>query len=423
MKNFLFAAAFVGMVSLQSCNGPWNMEPEAPDPLRLRIWAMPVAGRTYDTIWVERIQPIDLQRRGVEFIKPGSWLRIVQNDGNRQDTIVYRQSAATPRAWITDSRVVGAWGATLSLQAHIVWNSANDFPSGDQTTESEISAQTVLPRRYELRKDALVPLDALFRTLSVSGDPASASALLAQLGEESPEKVRRYSVTEATCDSFLQGRFVVRPFRSGDTAWSILDDRIVQGSTGAPVKRSLRSILVTQVVDRERWGGLVSAVGFEPSRARILSPIQRVEFQIRGDWTVGHDDSVGLFQPGNSRMLSVDEPDQPGMQGYPDTMSLPMMVLGYTGANVVRTLAVERSYLSYHNTMMENSSGAWSYSTIQGATGFFSGAAADSFVVHIKAARDTFAVASLRKTWCGELAATSPEERAPWTANVDCKGD
>ncbi|QQS05955.1 MAG: hypothetical protein IPK50_03470 [Fibrobacterota bacterium] len=423
MDNTRLSLLLASIASLQSCNGPWNMEPESPEPLQLRISAMPIAGRRYDTIWVERIQPIDLTRRGVEFVKPGSWLRIVQLDGNRLDTVVYRKSEDTPRAWITDSRVVAPFGATLKLEAHIAWNSAGDFPAGDETTHSDISAQTVLPRRYELRKVALAPLDMLFRSLSVSGNPGSASALLALLDAESRENVRRYSVTEATCDSFLQGRFVLRPFRSGDTAWAILDDRIVEGARGVPVKRALRPILVSQSLDRERWGGLVSVVGYDPSRARILGPIQRVGFEIRGDWTVGHEDSVGMFQPGDSRMLSVDEPDQPGMAGYPDTMSLPAMVLGYTGRNVVRTLAVERSYITNHNTMMENSSGAWSFSALHGASGFFAGAAADSFEIHLQAAADTFSVASLRKVWCGELAKTSPEKRAPWTAGVDCKGD
>lgn len=423
MRTLSCATLVAAMAFLQSCNGPWNMEPEDPPPPLLRISAMPVAGKPYDTIWVERIQPIDLARRGVEFVKPGSWMRIVQTDGNRQDTIVYRQSPGTPRAWIADSSRVVPWGASLSLEAHIVWNSADDFPAGDRTTESDIAANTVLPRRYELRKDALAPLDVFFRSLSAGDDPGSASALLDLLKEEDAARVRELFVTEATCDSFRQGKFVLRPFKSGDSLWAILDDRIVEGAFGDPVKRSLRPVLVAQVVDRERWGGLVSSIGFDPSRARILGPIQRVDFQIRGDWKVSREDSANLFQPGNSRMLSVDEPDQPGMRGYPDTMSLPVMVLGHTGRNMVRTMAVERSYLNYHGTMMDNESGAWSYSAIRGASGFFSGAAADSFEIQVRAVRDTFAMGALRRAWCAELASVPSEKRAPWTVGVDCSGE
>lgn len=422
MRISIIATLVAAMVSLQSCNGPWNLEPEDPPPPTLRVSAMPVAGRTHDTIWVERIQPIDLARRGADFVKPGSWMRVVQTDGIRHDTVVYHQSPGTPRAWITDSRAVVPYGGELSLEAHIVWNSADDFPAGDRTATSDLSGRTVLPRRYELRKEALAPLDVFFRSLSAGEDPGSASALLSLLTAENASRVRELSVTESTCDSFRQGRFVLRPFRSGDSLWAILDDRIVEGDMGSQVKRSLRPILVAQTVDRERWGGVASSIGFDPTRARILGPIQRVDFQIRGDWAVNHEDSAKMFQPGNSRMLSVDEPDQPGMRNYPDTMSLPVMLLSLTGTNVVRTLAVERSYLSYHSAMMDNESGAWSYSAIQGASGFFSGAAADSFVVHVRAARDTFAMDALRRAWCVEFASTSPEKRAPWTAGVDCSG-
>ncbi|HNY30563.1 MAG TPA: hypothetical protein PKO15_06715 [Fibrobacteria bacterium] len=420
MRMTVPAIAALALASLQACNGPWNMEPEDPPPSSLRVSAMPLAGRTFDTIWVERIQPIDLARRGLEFVKPGSWLRIVQEDGSRRDTIVFRPASGTPRAWTTDSKVVAAYGAKLFLQGRIVWNSAPDFPAGDRTAESEISASATLPARYALRKEALAPLDALFATLSSGGDPGSASELLAALLREDSARVRRHSVGLATCDSFRQGRMVFRRIRSGDTLWAVQDDRVVEGTRGSEIKRSLRPILVAQDVDRGHWGGLVSSVGFEPGRAFVLGPIQRVEFEIRGDWNVGYDDSVRMFQPGNSVMLSVDAPDQPGMSGYPDTMSLPLMVLAHTGRNMVRTMAVERSYVAYHQAMMENESGAWNYSSIHGANGYFVGAAADSFEIHLRAVRDTFAMDALRRTWCKEIADLAPHERAQWTYGVDC---
>jgi hypothetical protein len=137
---------------------------------------------------------------------------------------------------------------------------------------------------------------------------------------------------------------------------------------------------------------------------------------------VGHDDSVAMFQPGNSRMLSVDDPEQGTMMGYPDTMQLPQMVLSHTGRNVVRALAVDRTYAIYHRTMMENESGAWNYAAVKGAQGYFAGAAPESLDVFMMAARDTFPVASLRRTWCRELSSTPPRKRATWTAAVDCSG-
>jgi hypothetical protein len=202
-----------------------------------------------------------------------------------------------------------------------------------------------------------------------------------------------------------------------------MDDAMVDGPMGDRVKRSLRPIVISQEVDHERWGGLVTSIEFDPARARILGPIERLGFQIRGDWAVGHDDSVAMFQPGNSRMLSVDDPEQGTMMGYPDTMQLPQMVLSFTGRNLLRALAVDRTYAIHHRTMMENESGAWNYSALEGARGYFAGAAPESLEVFVKAVRDTFPVASLRRTWCRELSTTHPRKRAPWTSAVDCSGN
>lgn len=423
MTRNTIASLFVCVLGLAACNGPWNMEPDSPDPLVLRVSAMPVAGRPYDTIWVERIQPMGLAERGVDFVKAGSWLRVLRVDGNRHDTVEYVRSPGTPRAWIPVLPDTVPYGATLRLEAHVVWNSAADFPSGDQTTESDIRGETTLPRFYRMHKEMLAPLDMLFQTLSVADHPGSASGLLAALKAEDAGEVARRGVTEATCDSFLQGRFVLRPFSSGDSAWMIMDDALADGPMGDRVKRSLRPIVLSQDVDRERWGGLVTSIGFDPSRARILGPIERVEYQIRGDWATSYDDSVKMFQPGNSRMLAVDDPQQATMMGYPDTMQLPQMVLSYTGRNVVRALAVDRTYAIHHRTMMENESGAWNYTALKGAQGYFAGAAPESLEVFVKAVRDTFPVASLRRTWCRELSATPPRERAPWTSTVDCSGN
>jgi len=423
MTRNTIATIFVCALGLAACNGPWNMEPEPTDPPVLRVSAMPVAGRPYDTIWVERIQPIDLSARGIDFVKPGSWLRVVRVDGNRHDTVEYVRSPGTPRAWIPVSSDTVPYGAALRLEAHVVWNSAADFPTGDRTPESDISAETTLPRFYRMRKEMRAPLDMLFRSLSIAEHPNSAPELLAALRTEDAGRVSRFAVTEATCDSFLQGRFVLRPFTSGDSAWMILDDALADGPMGDRVKRSLRPIVLSQEVDHERWGGLVTSIGFDPTRARILGPIERVGYQIRGDWSTTYDDSVGMFQPGNSRMLAVDDPEQGTMMGYPDTMQLPQMVLSYTGRNVVRALAVDRTYAIYHRTMMENESGAWNYTEVKGAQGYFAGAAPESLEVVMMAARDTFPVASLRRTWCRELASTPARKGAPWTATVDCSGN
>lgn len=421
-RNKLLSLLVCGL-GLSACDGPWNMEPEPPAPPQLRVSGMPVAGRPFDTIWVERIQPMDLAERGIDFVKAGSWLRVLRVDGNRLDTVEYVRSPGTPRAWIPVSPDTVPYGATLRLEARVVWNSAADFPSGDRTTESDIRGETTLPRFYRMRKEARAPLDMLFRTLSVSDRPGTATGLLAALEAEDAAGVARLGVTLATCDSFLQGRFVLRPFRTGDSAWAILDDALVDGPTGGRVKRSLRPIVLAQEVDRERWGGLVTSIGFDPSRARILGPIERLGFQIRGDWAVGYDDSVAMFQPGNSRMLSVDDPEQGTMMGYPDTMQLPQMVLSYTGRNVLRALAVDRAYAIHHRTMMEGESGAWNYASLKGAAGWFAGAAPESLEVFVKAARDTFPVASLRRTWCRELSSTPARERATWTSAVDCSGN
>ncbi len=423
MTRNKLSSLFVGALGLAACDGPWNLEPEPPAPLVLRVSAMPVAGRPFDTIWVERIQPMGLAERGIDFVKAGSWLRVLRVDGNRHDTVEYVRSPATPRAWIPVSPDTVPYGATLRLEAHVVWNSADDFPSGDRTTESDIRGETTLPRFYRMDKGMLAPLDMLFRTLSVADRPGTAAGLLAALDAEDAAGVARLGVTEATCDSFLQGRFVLRPLRSGDSAWAIMDDEMVDGPMGDRVKRSLRPIVLAQEVDHERWGGLVTSIGFDPARARILGPIERLGFQIRGDWTVGYDDSVAMFQPGNSRMLSVDDPEQGTMMGYPDTMQLPQMVLSFTGRNVLRALAVERTYAIHHRTMMENSSGAWNYTSLRGAQGYFAGAAPESLEVFVRAARDTFPVASLRRTWCRELSSTPARERATWTSTVDCSGN
>lgn len=412
-RNLLPVLALAAL--LPSCQGPWNLQPQEPDPPTLRISALPVAGRTWDTVWVERIQPLALESRGLAFVGPGSWLRILVKKPLGEDTIRFEPSVENPRAWIArDRSALVPWGASLHLEAHLVWNSSAAFPGSTEWTESDVSGDATTPVRYGLKPTMGAPLDVFFRALAGGDGGADPAGLLEVLRSEDDAKVRGLGVTEATCDSFLRGRWVQRTFRSGDTAWAIADDRLVDDRFGRPIKRSLRPFLVEQEVDLQGWGGLVSAIEFDPTRARILGPIQRVGFEIRGNSTLEREDSLGLYQPGSSRMLSVDGPDQAGMMGYPQVMALPSMLLSVTGRNVVRTLAVDRAYVAYHQAMMENESGQWAYSSLHGATGFFSGGAADSLVFQVRAVRDTFALPVLREMWCADQAGRPARERPVW---------
>lgn len=423
----LLAAATLATLSLTACNGPLNMAlDEGPRNPKLWVSMLLVADRPLDTLWVER--PLRLDRKAdpaAPFVDTAaSALEIVDPDAG--DTLRFRSVPGLASAWVGEDTAYRVKRGTRYLfHAHIRWNAAREFPSSAAWKTEILTAETRVPASYALDSMVQVPVEALHPSLSVGlpaattaqarSDASRRQALYDSLNTLAGElSLASRGVDEEAFSDYLEGKAVYRPLRREDTVHFIFDAAQVRMPSGDVLMRYSLPFFFTQRVDKRDFGGLLLSQRFDSTRARIINPM------LKGVMA-SHNmelDSVSQYQRGGVRPTSVQGAYTSGMGGYPDTLRLANMQWGYTGRNVLYAYSVDPQYYQYYKGLIGSGAegggglGGGSsrpqnvlrYSNVANGQGYFAGAVADSFAVHIRAAQDTIPVSVLREAWLRDRA-------------------
>lgn len=396
---------------LSACNGPWNMSVEEPTADKsLWVSSVQVAGRAFDTVWIEDLSPLERTfDASVPVALPASTVRVFQDSAGVRDTVTFVSSSSLPRAWVPRSEDAGKkvrWGATLEFSARAVLADGS---------VRDLSASTYTQRYYSLSDSFSVPLEALHPQLAngefrlalaaTNGDTAKVFAELLKF-DPTFAFTEKWKLTVDDLTRFAQGLPVMRNVAMKgaklDTLWYISSLLPVQGPTidgveGKWIPGEYRPWIFRHTIDKERFGGLVLTQGFDPTRARIFGSI----YQQFGQ-TFSNRDSSGLFQRGDTRSWLVAPKVYDDLPGWPDSAALANNYFGYTGKNRVYAWAVDSLYYEFYRTITgETGDGQYSVTNVKGGKGFFTGAGLDSVAFHLEASKiDTVAVSRLQTIWC-----------------------
>ncbi len=423
-KLFLLASFF----TLAACDGPWNVSPAdytPPEPvLRLSLFA--VGGKPFDTLWLERTQPIDLIYDSTRAFVQSATIQIVDPlDGSK--VVDYAQVPGSAVAWTATSRVLPVAGKRYRLLAHVVWNADKNWPSSKTVITTDLVADAKVPQSWGVESAALVPVENLIPALSSGADVGDSATLLAPLEKDRPGTLARWLFTSAMLDSLRQGLPVFRTLHSGDSIWYISDDQhMVTNPDGKLVQRAYREILFNQHPGPD-FGGVFAVERFDINRARILDPLSKEIFASSGKKGFKQADSAQFFQPGVTRYAFGPYPAfSPDLFGWPRIYPFSNLTLAYTGLNTIYFYSVEQAYVIYQSQLMKQASGSSSaipYSNVQGGTGYFTMALVDSFQINLMATGvDTFSVQALHGAACRNEWKSSVTDHTPFDSLVACKG-
>lgn len=414
------AAALAASLALTACNGPWNMDPDAePRPLKLWASALLVADRPLDTLWLER--PIALGRAkdpAAPFVDAASSRVAVIGEG--RDTVRFRPAPGAAAAWIPEDTAYRVKrGARYELVAEVRWNAAPDYPAGSAWRSGKLRAATVVPRTFAFDTGFQVPVEALHRTLSLglpagstsraASDAAYRDALYDSLASLPGAGGFAAKVTRAAFAEHVAGRTAHATALPEDTLHYIFDAGRAVDYTGRVQHRHSLAWLFTTRNDGGDFGGIILSQRFDPLRKRILDPIMSSMLDVFG----GELDSAEYFQSGDVRPVIIGGPYFAGIKGYPDTLRLTNLLLGYTGRTVMRGYAVDPLYWEYYRTLWQSGSeqmggfgggntraqNVLRETNVENGDGYFCGAVADSIAFHVEAARDTLDNAALKAAW------------------------
>jgi hypothetical protein len=421
-RPFLAAAAAL----LAGCLlGPWNLTPQdGQAKVRLEVACMLVAGRPFDTLWLERPLAFATGYDSADAFVDTSATRIfvVRADVSPAETVFYRRSTSYSRAWLPDgnARDTVRMGGRYRLTAAVTWDAAREYPRESEVRVDTLEAETYVQRRYAVRDTALVPIEALHPSLSLGLPPAVAAKALGDAAAlnslyDSLEAIRSLSALGATRADFLrylQGYLVLKPLASGDSAWYIFDPSKVADPDPRdpdPIGRYSRQWYFLQDFDARDFGGLASVYAYDTSGSRILDPIFQA---LRNNFGRDRIDSAGQYQIGHTRFLGVTAASDPANPGYPDTVAWSNRNLGYAGRDAIYFYAVDSLYAEYQrgfpgvnvslgggNGGGGNGSNLVRYSNVRNGDGYFAAAALDSFVVHLSALKDTLSIPALHRAW------------------------
>jgi hypothetical protein len=420
MAGLARIAGLAAALSLAACNGPWNMEPDtAPRPIKLWASALLVAERPLDTLWLER--PISLGKkwdRKAAFIdEAASEIYIV---GGGKDTVRFRPSVDRPAAWLPmDTAYRVKRGTRYDLTARVRWNAAPDFPGGQAYRTETLRATTLVPRQFAFDSVFQVPVEALHRSLSV-GLPAGS---IGRAHSDSAYRQRLYDslaalpgagrfaarVSHTAFTDFIHGKAAFVPVRGEDTLHYIFDDSPVIDYTGRTQKRYSLPWLFTTRNDGKDFGGVILSQHFDSTRSRILDPITKFASEVFDQGL----DSAEFFQAGAIRPMIIGGSYFSGLKGYPDTLRLTNIMLGYTGRTVMHGYATDPHYWEYYKALFQTGSSqqtghgggntraqnALPFTNVENGEGYFCGAVADSVAFHVSAAKDTVDNALLRSAY------------------------
>lgn len=398
--------AFASLLVLAGCNGPWNLLPsedvDREPSLFLSLFA--VGGRNFDTLWLERTVPLAGRYDStVKFVEEASI--VVSREGDPTDSVSYLPAAGSAVAWLPARPHPVRAGATYTLRARLRWNAAQDWPAGNVSKVSELSATTTVPSVWAMSDSLRAPVESMVSALALGVRYPADDNTLRLADSLVPGVVARYRLTKATIDSVNQGLPTYRKIASGDTVWylpSLLPK--VTKLDGKEVGLAYREF----VVDLTRGAGFGGAFGvqrFDPTRARIENPISQAMRAARGASKLSTQDSSRRYQPGNSRYYFGPYSSFESVAfGWPDIGLISNLALDYTGPNWFVYYAVDPNYVSYNRSMTAIAGGDRTtipYSNVQGGGGYFAGALADSVMLYVKSAtKDTLSIPALRAANC-----------------------
>jgi hypothetical protein len=414
-KSSILSLLGVSLV-LGACDGPWNMSVEdQPADRSLWVSSVQVAGRAFDTIWIEDNSPLGVRfDETVPVATTASVIRVFQDSAGIRDTVTFVMASSRPRAWVPRSE---------DAAKRVRWNALLDF-SGDvllaDGSRRALSASTYTQGFYALADSFAVPLETLhpklangeFRTaLKAAGtDTAKVMAAIFAL-DPTLAFVTRWKLNPTELLQYANGLPVMRNISvkgdNPDTVWYISDmtpvlGLAVAGSPARPLPAEYRQWIFRHAIDKDRFGGLVLTQGFDPTRARILGSVYK---QFGSTFAV--KDSSRFFQRGGSRSWLVAPKVFDDLPGYPDSAIIANNFFGYTGKNRVYAWAVDSLYYEFYRTITgETGDGQYSVTNIKGGKGYFTGAGLDSAAFQMEAAfADTVPVPRLQSLWCDSVVA------------------
>lgn len=414
---------------LAGCLGPWNVDVNnGQAPVRLEVSCMLVAGRPFDSLWLER--PLSFQSAydsSVSFVDTTrSFLQVIRLDAPG-DTVIYHPDPYNTRLWRPDRLDTVRIGARYAFRARVRWNASVDFPVNAEWREDTLAAETYVQRLYAINNTASVPIEALHPALSL-GLPSgrislalqdtvsSLNALYDSLNSVKSLSTLNVSVTDFL--RYLRGYPVFRPLHKNDTAYYIFDPSSAKdfhtGNSGG-IHRYARQWSFLQSFSPLDFGGLLLVGGHDiVNGTRILDPLTK---QIHQSLNL-KPDSADLYQTGNTRLSQVHAGTIMGVPGYPDTLPFSNLNIDYAGKDVFYFYAVDSLYIHYLAGINSNQGGeddgggnagnAHPYSNVRGGWGYFTAAVLDSFPVQVIALQDTYSVAALHQAWLNNRSKNGP---------------
>lgn len=403
MKHSLLLLSFL---TLAACDGPWNTLPEdyvEPDP-SLRVSLFAVGDRNFDTLWLERSQPLSITYDSTRAFVDSADIRIVAADDGT--TLVrYAKVPGSAVAWVPESPVKVVAGKSYRLKAHVVWNADKNWPRAKTPRTTDLEAVANVPRSWSVDQSAQVPVENLIPALA-AGASAADTTLLDSLERKYPGTTAKWNLTRGALDSLAKDIPVFRSFPSGDSLWYIYDDKnLVTNPDGKQVERAYRNILFRQRPG-PGFGGVFTVERFDPKGERIEDPVSRELRTTLGRTDFRLEDSARFYQPGETRYAFGPYPAfAPDVYGWPETYPFSNLTLAYTGRNTIYFYSVEPEYVVYQSQLSRLAQGdrtALPYSNVKNGNGYFTAALVDSFVVHLKATPGvrTFSVEALRGAAC-----------------------
>lgn len=398
--------AFVSLLALASCNGPWNLMPADDidrDPT-LFVSLFAIGGRNFDTLWLERTIPLTGKYDStMKFVDEASI--VVSRDGDPTDSVIYLPAPGSAVAWLPSHPHPVAAGATYTLRARVRWNASQNWPGANSTRVTELSATTTVPTSWSVSDSIQAPVESMVSYLALGAGVVADTSILKLADSVVPGVVAKYRLTVATLDSLSRGLPTFRKIASGDTVWYIptLFPRVTK-LDGKEAGLAYREF----VVDLARGAGFGGAFGvqrFDPTRARIDNPISQTMRAARGNAKSTTQDSARRFQPGNSRYgFGPYGSYESLLYRWPEIGLISNLALDYTGPNWFVYYSVDPNYVSYNRAMTGIAGGDRTtipYTNIRGGSGYFTGALADSVMLYVKSpTADTFSIPALRAATC-----------------------
>lgn len=418
-------AALAVALALSACNGPWNMEPETGNrPVKLWASALLVADRPLDTLWLERPVSLGQPRDGaLAYVDAAeSQVYVV---GPAGDTVRFRPAPDRAAAWLpidTSHRVQR--GGRYDLVADVRWNASSKFPGGTEWRRETLRATTTVPRVFSFDPEFRVPVEAQHKSLSVGlpdavirrarAESAYRDALYDSLAALPGAGAFTAKVDRAAFAAYLEGKAPLVPARGGDTLHYIHDGREAVDYTGRAQQRYALPWIFPTRNDGDDFGGIILSHHFDSTASRILDPITASILDVFGQDL----DSAEYFQAGAVRPVIIGGSYFAGLQGYPDSLRLANMLLGYTGRTVLYGYSVDPVYWEYYRYMWQSGSAQGAglgggnsraqnvlpFTNVENGDGYFCGAVADSVAFHVQAAKDTLDNAALRAAWLADKA-------------------